>query len=119
MPKRVIHIPGRPLPPKACNVSGNKLGCPFEGPGKISAFATWLQAENRTAADIVEHEQFDVVLAGDDERARARNGRRIAARIAARLHLLRGWDLACTCGPNEPCHADLYLFLANREEVTA
>jgi hypothetical protein len=27
---------------------------------------------------------------------------------------LRGQDLLCWCGPNEPCHVDILLKLANR-----
>lgn len=27
---------------------------------------------------------------------------------------LRGHDLACWCAPGEPCHADVYLRIANR-----
>lgn len=28
---------------------------------------------------------------------------------------LRGKDLACWCGLNDPCHGDVLLYLANRE----
>jgi hypothetical protein len=30
------------------------------------------------------------------------------------MHTLRGKDLACWCGLDEPCHADVLLELANR-----
>lgn len=36
-------------------------------------------------------------------------------RVLAELHLLRGKDLACTCPPELPCHADVLLRLANGE----
>lgn len=36
-------------------------------------------------------------------------------KIKARLHELRGKNLACWCKPGEPCHADVLLELANRE----
>ena len=29
---------------------------------------------------------------------------------------LKGWDLACSCNPGEPCHADVLLELANRRK---
>lgn len=29
---------------------------------------------------------------------------------------LRGLNLACYCGPDEPCHADVLLELANQED---
>lgn len=34
------------------------------------------------------------------------------------LHKLRGHDLACWCGPDAACHADVLLDLANRETKT-
>ena len=34
-------------------------------------------------------------------------------RILADLHLLRGKDLACTCRPDQACHADYLLLRAN------
>lgn len=33
--------------------------------------------------------------------------------ILENIHLLRGKDLACFCKPDEPCHADVLLELAN------
>jgi hypothetical protein len=38
-------------------------------------------------------------------------------RILADLHELRGKDLACWCPIGSPCHADVLLELANREET--
>ena len=35
------------------------------------------------------------------------------ARILNSLHQLRGKDLACWCGLDQPCHADVLLRLAN------
>ncbi|MEU6543937.1 DUF4326 domain-containing protein [Streptomyces sp. NPDC046859] len=40
-------------------------------------------------------------------------------RILADLHLLRGKDLACTCPPDKPCHADVLLKLANHQPPAA
>jgi hypothetical protein len=36
------------------------------------------------------------------------------ATLHARMHELRGKDLACWCRADEPCHADVLLELANR-----
>lgn len=36
-------------------------------------------------------------------------------RIAADIGALRGRDLACWCGLDQPCHADTLLELANRD----
>lgn len=38
--------------------------------------------------------------------------------IADQLHELRGKNLACWCRLDAPCHADVLLELANREEPT-
>lgn len=40
-------------------------------------------------------------------------------RVLADLHLLRGKDLACTCPPDKPCHADVLLKLANGTQGVA
>ncbi len=34
--------------------------------------------------------------------------------VLARLRDLAGWDLACWCGPDQPCHVDTLIELANR-----
>jgi len=38
--------------------------------------------------------------------------------ILARLHELRWKNLACWCGLDKPCHADVLLELANKPEVS-
>jgi len=35
-------------------------------------------------------------------------------KLRARLDRLRGKNLACFCGPDEPCHADVLLHVANK-----
>ena len=42
----------------------------------------------------------------------------VAAQLQARHHLedLRGKDLACWCEPGSPCHADVLIELANKDE---
>jgi hypothetical protein len=59
----------------------------------------------------------------DVEAAYQHGGWREAAKLLYRKHLrdegldpgeLRGKDLVCTCKPNDPCHADVLLELANR-----
>lgn len=39
--------------------------------------------------------------------------------IAANIEQLRGKNLACWCKPHQPCHADVLLELANREQQSA
>lgn len=41
----------------------------------------------------------------------------VAGRHAEIRHDLRGYNLACFCRPDQACHADLLLAIANREEV--
>ena len=36
--------------------------------------------------------------------------------IARQIHELRGKDLACWCGPDEECHGDVLIQLANRKD---
>jgi len=40
-------------------------------------------------------------------------GGKSAGEVLARIGELRGKDLACWCGPDEACHADTLLGLAN------
>jgi len=34
------------------------------------------------------------------------------------LEPLRGWNLACSCKPDQSCHADILLIMANAEDDT-
>ncbi len=58
----------------------------------VFAFKTWLTSDGCTAG-IPERKQ----------------------KILDNLHKLRGKNLACWCKPGTPCHADVLLELANRE----
>jgi len=42
-----------------------------------------------------------------------------AGLVAAARHQLAGADLACWCPPDQPCHADVLLRLANPDPATA
>lgn len=73
------------------------------------------------AAEGHEYPQLAVVefhagwLLGDGPDLYIVNGRRFARSwVLNSLHELRGRDLACFCGPEDPCHADTLLVLANR-----
>ena len=46
----------------------------------------------------------------------AAESERQRAALLARLPELRGHDLACWCPLDGPCHADVLLELANRED---
>ena len=39
-------------------------------------------------------------------------------KVLARLPELRGKDLACWCSPDSPCHGDVLIELANRQDAT-
>lgn len=56
---------------------------------------------------------FRTWLAGDRFGAPTDEADQRRERILADLHLLRGKDLACTCRPDQACHADYLLLRAN------
>jgi hypothetical protein len=66
---------------------------------------------DRSAADAVD--LFRRLLKGEIEGSDAKVWRDT---ITARLHELRGKDLACWCKLDDPCHADVLLEWANRPE---
>lgn len=85
MPENTIYV-GRPT------IWGNPFGVHPEEGGKaasVQLFREWL----------------------DDDRTACESARR--ARILENLHLIRGVNLACFCALEEPCHADVYLEVAN------
>jgi hypothetical protein len=67
------------------------------------------EAEARTAAIT----EFRLWLAGSRSNWQSDEADKKRERILAGLHELRGKDLACTCEPGEPCHADELLLRAN------
>jgi hypothetical protein len=58
-------------------------------------------------------DNFRFWLAGSRSDAPTDEADRRRERILADLHLLRGKDLACTCRPDQACHADYLLLRAN------
>lgn len=55
----------------------------------------------------------------DDRAADVADYRRMltqGAYLSSMLRELRGKDLACWCAPDQPCHADVLLEIANRQE---
>jgi len=98
-PKRIqlSRRKGFRLPPNTVVVSRpSKWGNPFKvmlerSKGEAAeAFKAWLAIEGVTA-EIPERKEW----------------------MLKNLHTLRGKDLACWCKPDEPCHADVLLELAN------
>jgi len=65
------------------------------------------QTDARRSATIV---FWDAMLAGE----KSVHWRPAIQWMREHLHELRGKNLACWCKPDEPCHADVLLELANR-----
>ena len=112
MPANTVYV-GRPT------VWGN----PFIGEGAMMAYRSWLmrdcvpyiavwcpcceQSFVVTGAGMsvqIEQTMYD----GFSEMLDARDA------ILKNVDEIRGKDLACWCGPDDPCHADVLLELANR-----
>lgn len=100
MPKRIQRrrSKGWRLPAGAvCVTRPGTFGNPFTGPQAVPLFAAWLAGTPASAG-----ERFTFL---SDRRAE----------LLARLPELRGKDLACWCGPDDWCHADVLLNLANSD----
>ena len=98
MPKRIQRkrTKGWRLPHGAtCVTRPGKWGNPFDSAG---LFRDQLQAAIRGATLLW-------LLPEDRDHMR---------RIARDIEQLRGFDLACWCSPDKPCHADVLLEFANR-----
>jgi Domain of unknown function (DUF4326) len=89
---------------------------PPEGVVNVGPGSKWKNPFRRADLDALRGE-------ADIERAYQQGGWRQAANLVYREYLkdenldpteLRGKDLVCTCKPDEPCHADVLLELANR-----
>ncbi len=95
MPKRIQYRVGDPRPEGAVIITGNSR---WNNPFPVNKYG-------QTEAVRLHREQL---LA---EKLFSRAGRRISIDTVRRE--LRGFDLACTCGPDEPCHGDVLLAIAN------
>lgn len=95
---RLCRKKGWRLPANAVSVARPSLfGNPFTGPQAVPLFAAWLAGTPASAG-----ERFTFLT----ERR---------AKLLERLPELRGKSLACWCGPDDWCHADVLLNLANAE----
>lgn len=75
------------------------------------------EAARRRTAFLAEKHSAEASRERDNAKAR-RNweaGLVVPWRITVALEELRGKDLACWCSPNQPCHADVLLRIANEE----
>lgn len=88
---------------------GSKWGNPFVV-GRDGTRSECLQLYRALAAGFVCISRPRVSIADQEH---ARNAMEAAA------DELRGKDLACWCPPDEPCHADLLLHIANRRSRRA
>lgn len=73
----------------------------------VVAFRSWLTVSGAHRFDA------DVMWAGAGVRGYDRR------EIRVRLHELAGRDLVCWCAPDQPCHADVLLELANPDVAGA
>lgn len=104
------------LPDNAVIVSRpSRFGNPF----KISDAMEWGGAETTEAARELCVTAFRQWLRGNRDWWMGPKADATRDRILADLHLLRGKDLACTCPPDKPCHADVLLKLANSPQPAA
>ncbi|WP_417261652.1 DUF4326 domain-containing protein [Celeribacter sp.] len=74
----------------------------YVGPG--SDWENRFHGQNKTA--VMDREMFRQLIWGN---------RQFFTRVSARAELA-GFDLACTCAPGSPCHADVLLEIANGRE---
>lgn len=84
----------------------------FGNPCRISTMDEMGYVDPHAAAA----EKFRAWLTGDRADAPTDEADLRRDRILTALHLLRGRDLACTCRPDQPCHADTLLLRANLPE---
>lgn len=108
-PQRITlsRAKGWRMPPNTVRVDrSSKFGNPFRSDRPTEAV---FKAGAQTAADA-----FRLWLEQHPALANEMPSRR--AVILASLNELRGKNLACWCRPGAPCHADVLLELANREE---
>lgn len=109
------RTPGWRMPPGAVYVGRpSKWGNPFSVtdfyyPGQNSVAEAAAEAVIRFRAAVLGFESNGSFCAPDA------HPESIIGRIIADAHELRGKDLACWCPPDQPCHAEVLLELANAE----
>ena len=107
-PKRIQRqrTKGWRMPPNTVYVGRPTI---FGNPFAVDAYWSTGYSGNLRAARRWAVEQFNLWTAG---RISGVGGLRRVT-LAARLHELRGKDLACWCPLDQPCHADVLLEIAN------
>jgi hypothetical protein len=108
MPKRIQlkRIKGWKLPDHAKSVARpTKWGNPFNW----QDVPAWLHNDKERKSQVVDGFREWLIVGGIDVAIERRDW------ILEHIGDLRGKDLACWCKPDEPCHADVLLELANRE----
>jgi Domain of unknown function (DUF4326) len=102
MPEGAVYV-GRPT----------AFGNPFTLAGAREAGYVGTDAELRAAC--VDAYRTWINLSPRDQDRYLSDGRWYdRTEVHARLHELAGRDLACWCPPDQPCHADVLLTLANQ-----
>lgn len=103
----VIGQPGRL---QACNVAWNVLG--MDALDAVITFRDWLERDWIIGPSLPDP-YFLKERGMTAIRASLTHKRQV---ILNRLPELRGKNLACWCKPGSPCHADVLLDLANKEQ---
>lgn len=96
---------GWKMPPNTiCVTRGTKWDNPFKGSNAVDLFRAWLLGTMP---------QLDWSMSQIHPGALFMHGPKLLARIEE----LRGKNLACWCAPGQPCHADVLLKIANKEQT--
>lgn len=106
------------MPPNTVKVDrSTKLGNPFPvdiygQEGAVDRFRRWMNGE-MSADEMSTSSRCDWGTWGDGPSMSLVTTRGI---ILKRMPSLRGKNLACWCSAQQPCHADVYLAIANADE---
>jgi hypothetical protein len=103
-PQRIqrSRAPGWRMPPGAAYVGRpSRWGNPFQGDDAAELYRRWMDGQ-MTESEWIERAGKNGPEHWDAQRLRAEA-----------VELLRGVTLACWCRPDQPCHADVLLEIAN------
>lgn len=114
MPKRIQRrrTKGWKLPRNTvCVTRPGPFGNPYKGPGAVKAFRAMIEGMENA---IAERGGGLLPRCGPDHDCTIDDLQTYARRLVEKLPGLRGKNLACWCGLDAECHADVLLEIANR-----
>lgn len=98
-------------PPRAVVVSRpSKWGNPFDWREALAEYGCTEREAKATVVSLYRDWLGDLVVRETDGEDAARSA------VLNDLASLRGRNVACWCGPDDPCHGDVLLELANTEQ---